>query len=96
MDKNETKDSQPMVFITAAILAANALLLPLIAAYIQNSIRNYVVIGVICLQVLLAGFNFMHLKRDGKNIWFIILPTALLCCFLIIALLPDTVFYRQR
>ena len=96
MEHKEQSDSQSLLFITAAILAFNALLLPIIGTYLQNNSRLFAILGIICFQVVLAGTNFMHLKRDVKNVWFIIIPTALLCCFLIAGLLPDTIFYRQR
>ncbi|NBR05606.1 MAG: hypothetical protein EBT92_07535 [Planctomycetes bacterium] len=96
MEHNEKSENQTLLFITAAILAFNALILPIIGGYLENKARVLAILGIICLQVILAGINFMHIKRDVKNVWFIILPTALLCCFLIIGLLPDTIFYRQR
>ena len=96
MEHKEHSYSQTILFITATVIAFNALLLPIIGAYLENKTRLFAILGIICFQVVLAGLNFMHLKRDVKNVWFIILPTALLCCFLIAGLLPDTIFYRQR
>lgn len=96
MEHKEQSDSQTLLVITAAVLAFNALLLPIVGAYLENKARLFAILGIICFQVVLAGTNFMHLKRDVKNVWFIILPTILLCCCLIIGLLPDTLFYRQR
>lgn len=96
MEHKEQSENQTLLFITAAVLAFNALLLPIIGTYLQNNTRLFAILGIICFQVVLAGANFMHLKRDVKNVWFIILPTFLICCFLIGGLLPDTIFYRQR
>ncbi len=96
MEHKEQSDSQTLLFITAAVLAFNAILLPIIGAYLENKVRFLAILGIICFQVVLAAVNFMHLKRAVKNVWFIILPTILLCCFLIGGLLPDTIFYRQR
>lgn len=96
MEHKEQSDSQTLLIITAVILAFNALLLPIIGAYLENKARLFAILGIICFQVVLAATNFLHLKRDVKSVWFVILPTILLCCFLIAGLLPDTIFYRQR
>lgn len=52
----------------------------------------FLVIGLMCLatiKAVLVGLYFMHVKFEGKWVYFVIVPASILATILILALMPD-------
>ncbi|GEM_PF-305091 len=96
MKLSQPIDSNLAIFGSAFLLIANALLLPFIGASLEGKARLFAILAIIFFQVIITSLNFMHLKHDAKKLWFIICPTLILGGFLILALLPDTIFDRTK
>ncbi|MSR33026.1 MAG: hypothetical protein EXR99_16160 [Gemmataceae bacterium] len=84
-------DNQFTLFATAGILILGTLMLPLTATMSPSPARLGIISGVIFLQVILAGANFMHLRHERRSLWAVILPTFILGGVLLFALMPDTI-----
>jgi heme/copper-type cytochrome/quinol oxidase subunit 4 len=50
-----------------------------------------IILGVAVIKAMLVAFIFMHLKWDWRNIYFVIVPTLVLCVMFGLVLLPDIV-----
>lgn len=95
MSQEITESKTPLV-ITALILMAGAIAFPLIGPSLTGQTKILFVAGLSFALVLATSLQFMHLKEDAKKLWLILVPTILLGLVILVALLPDTILYKNR
>jgi len=84
------------------LLVAGALGFCTIASFFCNNLAQkglltdlnsfWIILALATIKAALVALIFMHLKWDGKLVFFLLFPVCILAILFIVALLPDTLF----
>ncbi|MFM7151822.1 MAG: cytochrome C oxidase subunit IV family protein, partial [Gemmataceae bacterium] len=55
----------------------------------------WIILALATIKAGLVAHIFMHLKWDGKFVYFILFPVCILAILLVVVLLPDTLFAQN-
>lgn len=63
---------------------------------VLSSLNSFwIILALAAVKGGLVAYIFMHLKWDGKFVYFLLLPACILAILLVVVLLPDTLFSQN-